>query len=193
MSRVLKRLQRRPSHDSFGTQNTGPCVHSALQGAPGTPCIHACISSTGGNLRLKWGTLGSNRLTCPRGQMGTKPAKVAHRPSWPTKAAKVCRFCATKTSPPPGLRSAGGPKLLKWGLPRARVKSAKVRPTPYVYYPRVSHCIRGCSSLQPHPHLWAQERQDQTPPRTASDSLCQCIAPILPVVPAADSHHLACQ
>ena len=33
-------------------------------------------------------------------QMGTKPAKVAHRPSWPTKAAKVCRFCATKISPP---------------------------------------------------------------------------------------------
>ena len=37
------------------------------------------------------------------------------------------------SSPP--LRSAGGPKLLKWGPPRARVKSAKVRTTPYVYYP----------------------------------------------------------
>ena len=35
-------------------------------------------------------------------------------------SAKVRRFGATKTSPPPpppGLRSAGGPKLLKWGLP----------------------------------------------------------------------------
>eukprot|EP00964_Phaeocystis_antarctica_P160305 scaffold131809_cov39-Phaeocystis_antarctica.AAC.1 len=34
-----------------------------------------------------------------------------------------------------GLRSAGGPKLLKWGLPGRGVKSAKVPPTPYnVYY-----------------------------------------------------------
>ena len=33
-----------------------------------------------------------------------------------------------------GLRSAGGPKLLKWGLPGRGVKSAKVRPTPCVYY-----------------------------------------------------------
>ena len=33
-------------------------------------------------------------------------------------SAKVrrTRFCATKTSPPPGLRFVGGPKLLKWGL-----------------------------------------------------------------------------
>ena len=29
-------------------------------------------------MRLKWGTLGSNLLKCPRGQMGTKPAKVGH-------------------------------------------------------------------------------------------------------------------
>ena len=27
---------------------------------------------------LKWGTLGSNLLKCPYGQMGTKPAKVGH-------------------------------------------------------------------------------------------------------------------
>ena len=71
--------------------------------------------------------------------MGTKPAKVAHRPSWPTKAAKVCRFCATKTSPPPppprsSLR--GRTKVaLKWASP-GEVKSAKVR-DPYVYYPPV--------------------------------------------------------
>jgi len=32
-----------------------------------------------------------------------------------------------------GLRSAGGLKLLKWGLPGRGVKSAKVRPTPYAY------------------------------------------------------------
>ena len=34
-----------------------------------------------------------------------------------------------------GLRSTGGPDLLKWGLPGGGVKSAKVAPTPYVYYP----------------------------------------------------------
>ena len=27
---------------------------------------------------LKWGTLTPNLLKCPRGQMGTKPAKVGH-------------------------------------------------------------------------------------------------------------------
>ena len=36
-----------------------------------------------------------------------------------------------------GLRSTGGPDLLKWGLPGEGIKSAKVAPTPYVYYPRV--------------------------------------------------------
>ena len=34
-----------------------------------------------------------------------------------------------------GLRSTGGPDLLKWGLPGGGVKSAKVAPTPYVYFP----------------------------------------------------------
>ena len=34
-----------------------------------------------------------------------------------------------------GLRSTGGPDLLKWGLPGGGIKSAKVAPTPYVYYP----------------------------------------------------------
>jgi hypothetical protein len=38
-----------------------------------------------------------------------------------------------------GLRSTGGPDLLKWGLPGGGVKSAKVAPTPYVYYPRVRY------------------------------------------------------
>ena len=31
----------------------------------------------------------------------------------------------------------GGPDLLKWGLPGGGIKSAKVAPTPYVYYPPV--------------------------------------------------------
>ena len=46
-----------------------------------------------------------------------KPAKVGHLQSLGVNSAKVRRFCATKT-PPPGLRSVGGPKLLKWGLSR---------------------------------------------------------------------------
>ena len=51
----------------------------------------------------------------PQGQMGTKPPKVAHRPSWPTKAAKNQAFPPRpKTFLQEGLRSAGGPKLLKW-------------------------------------------------------------------------------
>jgi len=49
-------------------------------------------------------------------QMGTKPAKVGRLQSLAVvNSAKVRRFCATKT-PPPCLRSVGGPKLLKWGL-----------------------------------------------------------------------------
>ena len=35
--------------------------------------------------------------------------------------------------------------MLKWGLPGRGVKSAKVRPTPYVYYPRV--CLRLASTV----------------------------------------------
>eukprot|EP00964_Phaeocystis_antarctica_P048647 scaffold28174_cov56-Phaeocystis_antarctica.AAC.2 len=46
-----------------------------------------------------------------------------------TKPAKVGRVA------PSSLR--GRTKVAKVGPPRARVKSAKVRPTPYVYYPPV--------------------------------------------------------
>ena len=38
-----------------------------------------------------------------------------------------------------GLRSTGGPDLLKWGLPGGGVKSAKVAPIPYVYFPPEVH------------------------------------------------------
>ena len=80
------------------------------------------------------------------GKMGIKPAKVAHRLSWPTKAAKPGLFletedlCAKKSS----LR--GRTKVAKVGPPRARVKPAKVPPTPYVYYPGVaaSNDITAC-------------------------------------------------
>ena len=68
-----------------------------------------------------------------------KVHKVAHRPSWPTKAAKSGLFPVTEDLfCKKGLRSAGGPKLLKWGRvgpPQARVKSARIAPTSYVYYP----------------------------------------------------------
>ena len=48
------------------------------------------------------------------------------------------------------LRSAGGPKLLKWGLPgRGSNLLIKVRPTPYVYYPRVRAVNR--ESVRPPP------------------------------------------
>ena len=48
--------------------------------------------------------------------MGTQPAKVGHLQSLGVNSAEVCRFCATKTfPPPPGLRSGAGPKLLKGG------------------------------------------------------------------------------
>ena len=72
--------------------------------------------------------------------MVTKPAKVPHRPSWPTKAAKPGLFPVTedpfaKRSSLRG-RTKVLAKLLKWALaPRycgRGVKSAKVLPTPYV-------------------------------------------------------------
>ena len=53
---------------------------------------------------------------------------------------------------PKGLRSAGGPKLLKWGLPGRGFKSAKVRPTPYVYYPPVGGAGCVCSSAEEVEH-----------------------------------------
>eukprot|EP00964_Phaeocystis_antarctica_P107076 scaffold71844_cov46-Phaeocystis_antarctica.AAC.3 len=63
--------------------------------------------------------------------MGTKPAKVAHRPSWPTKAAKLGFFpetdelCAKRSS----LR--GRTKVAKVGPSSARGQCAKVPPAPY--------------------------------------------------------------
>eukprot|EP00964_Phaeocystis_antarctica_P134122 scaffold98355_cov78-Phaeocystis_antarctica.AAC.2 len=61
--------------------------------------------------------------------MGTKPAKLAHHPSWPTKAAKpgLCprdrRHVCRKVS-----FAAGEPKLLKWGLPGRGSNLLKYRP-----------------------------------------------------------------
>ena len=94
---------------------------------------------------LKWGTLGSNRLKCTgcRYRMGTKPAKVGrlgprcakvrrdlHPAPTGASAKRSSIHAASKVAK---VGAAGGPKLLKWGRLRARVKSAKVRPTPFVY------------------------------------------------------------
>ena len=70
-------------------------------------------------------------------EMGTKPAKVAHRPSWPTKTAKVCRFCATKTPPPQGF------------APRADQSCSTFRPA-------------AAASLVLRP-LWAEEQPERQP------------------------------
>ena len=62
---------------------------------------------------------------------------------WPTaprgrpKRLNQAFFPRPKTFLQKGLRSVGALKLLKWGLTGRGVKSAKVQPTPYAYYPRV--------------------------------------------------------
>ena len=49
-----------------------------------------------------------------------------------------------------GLRSTGGPDLLKFGLPGGGVKSAKVAQTPYVYYSRAPReCALSCIRYGP--------------------------------------------
>eukprot|EP00964_Phaeocystis_antarctica_P151243 scaffold118801_cov57-Phaeocystis_antarctica.AAC.2 len=50
----------------------------------------------GGVLATKVRYFGVKSTKEPQGQMGTKPAKVAHRPSWPTKAAKPGLFPVTE-------------------------------------------------------------------------------------------------
>ena len=87
--------------------------------------------------------------------MGIKPAKVSHRPWWPSKRAKAGLSPETEDlfAKKKGLRSAGaGPKLLKWGLPGRGLKSAKVRHTPYAYYRGVARDVeRGRTFFSPLP------------------------------------------
>ena len=71
----------------------------------------------------------------PRGpEMGTKPAKVGHLQSLGVNSAKVRVGSAQRRPPPPPAppRSSlrGRTKVAKVGPLRARVKSAKVPPTP---------------------------------------------------------------
>ena len=133
---------------------TGPRPHTQWR------CYVLAVSHTThtphsqpGVLATKVGSLGSNRLTCTGGkavQMWApnllNSVACTLQSLGVVNSAKVrARFCAQrrrKTSfpaPPPGLRSVGGPKLLKWGLfgrgsnlLKLRVCGAKVRPTPYV-------------------------------------------------------------
>ena len=72
--------------------------------------------------------------------MSTSSAKVPSRAALPLKRLPAPSIAAKAASPgqdlpPPGHRSAGGAKLLKWPAARLRVKlrkSAKVRSSPYV-------------------------------------------------------------
>jgi hypothetical protein len=68
-------------------------------------------------------------------QMGTKPAKVGRLASTLLKYTSVLRNEDPPDPPPPRSSLRGRTKVAKVGPLRARVKSAKVRPTPYVYYP----------------------------------------------------------
>ena len=71
--------------------------------------------------------------------MGTKPAKVAHRPSWPTKAAKPGLFPMTedlfaKMSSLRSPRADHQLKVAKVGPPPGEGQVCyKVPPTPYGY------------------------------------------------------------
>ena len=60
----------------------------------------------------------SNLLTCPRGQMWAP--NLLKSATW--RHNSLLKYVGSaqrrpEDLPPPGLRSAGGPKLLKWGLP----------------------------------------------------------------------------
>ena len=61
--------------------------------------------------------------------MSTKPAKVAHRPSWPTKAANPGVFPETEDIFAKRSLLRGWTKVAKVGPPRARGLSAKVPPS----------------------------------------------------------------
>ena len=100
------------------------------------------LSSHSGVLATKVRYFGVKSTNVYLVQMGTKPTKVAQRPSWPSaprgrpKRLNQAFPPRSKTFLQKGLRSAGGPKLLKWGLPGRGVKSAKL-PLPLAEDPRV--------------------------------------------------------
>ena len=67
----------------------------------------------------KWGTLGSKWVLSPRYH--------------PDNCIKVAKKGALRASHKKVFALRGRTKVAKVGPPRARVKSAEVRPTPYVY------------------------------------------------------------
>ena len=85
--------------------------------------------------------------------MGTKRAKGGHLAPGAIQCAKKCapQVALVFTISVFSLSSTPGrtTDLLKWGLPGGGVKSAKVAPTPYVYYPRVRR--RGWVLERPRP------------------------------------------
>eukprot|EP00964_Phaeocystis_antarctica_P012076 scaffold6653_cov105-Phaeocystis_antarctica.AAC.1 len=89
----------------------------------------------GGVLATKVGYFGVKSTNVLLAAEGTKPAKVAHRPSWPTKATKPGLFPRDRR---PFCKKVFAPrartKVANCGLPgrSGGIKSAKVPPTPYV-------------------------------------------------------------
>eukprot|EP00964_Phaeocystis_antarctica_P048631 scaffold28154_cov56-Phaeocystis_antarctica.AAC.3 len=85
----------------------------------------------------------SNMGTIQPGVVDTKVGwapNLLKRPTAPRGRPKRLKYVgsAPLPPPPPGLRSRRGrTRVAKVRPPRARVKSAKVPPTPYVYYPRI--------------------------------------------------------
>ena len=89
-----------------------------------------------GVLAAKVSDFGSNLLKCYSSRWAPNLLKSATWPLAPSNVLKsACRVAAIHKkviTSQKGLRSTGGPDLLKWGLPGGGIKSAKVAPTPYV-------------------------------------------------------------
>jgi hypothetical protein len=90
----------------------------------------------GGVVATKVRTLGSNRLTCTGCRWAQNLLKSV---TCSRLASTLLKYVgsAQRRPPPPRCSLRGRTKVAKVGPLRARVKSAKVRPTPYVYYPPV--------------------------------------------------------
>ena len=90
-----------------------------------------------GELATKVGYFGVKSTKVHRVQMGTKPAKVGHLQSLGVSTLlKSTSVLRNEDLPPPGVRSVGGPKLLKWGL-SGRGSNLLKSDRPLTYYPRV--------------------------------------------------------
>ena len=72
-----------------------------------------------GVLATKMRYFGVKSTNVHRGQMGTNPAEVTHRPSWPTKATKPGLFPMTEDLFAKKSSLRGRTKVAKVGPPRA--------------------------------------------------------------------------